>query len=258
VVAEFFSDTIVVNGAAWPYLEVQPRHYRFRILNGSQARFYNVQLYFEGVSGEADLSRPGPKFIQIGTEGGFLPGPVALNNPPQQIAFDPVTGNAIGYTLLLAPAERADVIIDFSKVPVGSRLILYNDAPAPFPSGDPLNDYFTGDANRTASGGASTTSVGVGPNTRTLLQFRVVPLVGAADPASMSQLEAIALNGTPSSMLANDIPANLNPRKAAVVRDLTLNEDFDEYGRLIQRLGTTAEAGLNNQGLPFPSPFWVS
>ena len=65
------------------------------------------------------------------------------------MAFDPETGNATHYNLLLAPAERADVIIDFSNVAVGSRLILYNDAPAPFPGGDPLVDYYTGNEDAT-------------------------------------------------------------------------------------------------------------
>jgi spore coat protein A len=248
-IPEFFSDTIVVNGAAWPYVEVQPRHYRFRILNGSQARFYNLQLYYERAPGEADLSRPGPRIIQIGNEAGFLPNPVALNDPPQQIGFDPFTGNATSYTLLLAPAERADIIIDFSNAPAASRLILYSDAPAPFPGGDPRNDYYTGDPDQTAVGGAATTGPGAGPNTRTLLQFRVTPLVGAPDPPSMSLLESLAVNRTPSTVLSADIAANSRLKKAKV-RDLTLNEDFDEYGRLIQRLGTEASTGPNNQGLP--------
>lgn len=247
-IPEYFSDTIVINGAAWPYAQVQPRHYRFRILNASQARFYNLQLYYEGAPGEADLNNPGPRMIQIGTEGGFLPKPVVLNDPPQQIGFDPVTGNATAYTLLLAPAERADLIIDFSNVPVGSKLILYSDAPAPFPGGDSRNDYFTGDPDQAAIGGAPTTAPGVGPNTRTLMQFQVTPLVGPPDPASMSILESLAVNGTASAILSTDIPANLN-LKGAKVRNLTLNEDFDNYGRLMQRLGTGTSSGNNNQGL---------
>lgn len=91
---EFFADTIIVNGAAHPFAQVEPRHYRFRILNASQARFFNLQLYYEDPAhpGEADLRNPGPKFIQIGNECGFLPRPVALNHPPQQIGFDPCTG----------------------------------------------------------------------------------------------------------------------------------------------------------------------
>jgi spore coat protein A len=247
-VPEFFADTTIVNGAAYPYLEVEPRHYRFRILNGSQARFYNLQLYYADATGkEADPSRPGPAFTQIGTEGGFLAFPVRLNDPPRPIGFD-ANGNANSYTLLLAPAERADVIIDFGDVPAGAKLILYSDAPAPFPAGDPRNDYFTGDPDQSSAGGAPSTRAGVGPNTRTLLQLRVVPLVGAPDPRGMDTLPALARAGAGGAVLP---PLTiLDPRRCDRVRNLTLNEDFDELGRLVQRLGTAEQAGLNTQGLP--------
>ena len=62
-----------------------------------------------------------------------------------------------GKTLYLAPGERADVIVDFSQVPAGSKLILYNDAPAPAPNGDSRVDYYTGDVDQTAIGGAPAT-----------------------------------------------------------------------------------------------------
>jgi hypothetical protein len=62
---------------------VEQRRYRFRVLNGSQARFYNLQLnYADSTGNEADLGKPGPEFIPLGTEGGFLPAPVLLNAPP--------------------------------------------------------------------------------------------------------------------------------------------------------------------------------
>jgi spore coat protein A, manganese oxidase len=248
VVPEFFADTAIVNGAAYPYAEVEPRHYRFRILNGSQARFFNLQLYFADQNGnEANTSKAGPEFVQIGTEGGFLPYPVRLNHPPQQISFD-ANGNANRYSLLLAPGERADVIIDFSKIPVGSKLILYNDAPSPFPGGDPRNDYFTGDPDYTSSGGAPSTQPGFGPNTRTLLQFRVVPRVGPADPLSLDILGLVAAG----NMLTSILPPcpGLDVNASCRTRHLTLNEDFDDYGRLVQKLGTAEQAGFNTQGLP--------
>jgi spore coat protein A, manganese oxidase len=258
-VPEFFSDTAIVNGVAYPYVQVEQRHYRFRILNGSQARFYNLQLYYDNSQGDANLNMPGPAFIQIGTEGGFLPIPVKFNN--QQIAFDtdpnsPTFGNATKFNLLLGPAERADVIIDFTNVPVGAKLILYNDAPAPFPGGDPRNDYFTGDPDQTAFGGAPTTAAGFGPNTRTLMQFRVTARTGAADPSSMNLLAAIAVPNTPMqkqnpTVSGNPMPAvaTLSPSSAVQARDLTLNEDFDDLGRLIQKLGTNVSNGKNTQGL---------
>jgi spore coat protein A len=258
-VPEYFSDTPVINGTLYPYLAVEPRHYRFRILNAAQARFFNLQLYYEQSStpGEADLSKPGPRLVEIGTEGGFLPVPVALNSPPRQFSVqEDSMGNAIPstltYTLLIAPAERADLIIDFSKVPAGSKLILYNDAPAPFPDGDCRNDYFTGDPDQTGMGGAPSTEPGMGPNTRTLMQIQVVPRVGAPDPPTMNLLEERAVNQSLAMPhVLPEIQALTAGARRAPVRDLTLNEDFDGYGRLIQMLGNNHPTRTDVTGASF-------
>jgi spore coat protein A len=278
-VPEFFADTPVINGMAYPYVQLEPRRYRFLFLNGSQARFYNLQLYFaqsnrlsNPLCGEPDLKHAKgagiPAFIQIATEGGFLPAPVIFpNNPPARIGFEndpssPTFGNATRYNLLLGPAERADVIIDFSKVKPGSVLILYSDAPAPFPGGDPRNDYFTGDPDYTnpasnpdgLSGGAPTTRVGKGPNTRTLMQIRIGPLVGAPDPPfvfpTLPGLDPAPLvtPGTVPPWVSDHHLKNSRRQDIDVVRDLTLNEFFDSYGRLIQLLGTTEPTGAAPDG----------
>ena len=76
--------------------------------------------------------------------------------------------------MLLAPAERADVVIDFNGASPGQRFILYNDALAPFPAGDPLNDFFTG----------APASPGYGPNTRTLM--KIVVAAGTGDKIKTS------------------------------------------------------------------------
>jgi len=240
-VPEFFSDTILVNGAPWPNASIAPAPTRFRLLNGSQARFYNLQLYYESktMPGEADLTRPGPAMIQIGTEGGFLWAPAVLNNPPKQIGWDtntasPTFGNANSYNLLLGPAERADVIIDFSHA-AGSSFILYNDAPAPFPMGDQRNDYYTGDVDATLIGGSLATLKGYGPNTRTLMRIEVTattPTYGKPLPALVGELRVA---------LAEMAAAQISVPNGCRVRDLTLNEDFDEFGRLIQKLGTNVK-----------------
>ena len=115
-IPEFFGDTVLVNGKVWPYLEVEPRKYRFRILNGSNARFYRLTLN-ESTSGGTSLGRPGPAFFQIGTDGGLLPSPVRLTD------------------ILIAPGERFDVVIDFRGVD-GKFFVLNNDANAPFPDGE--------------------------------------------------------------------------------------------------------------------------
>ncbi len=106
---EFFGDTIMVNGTIWPNLDVDMTRYRFRILNGSNARFYNLKF------------SNGMQFWQIGTDGGYLDKPVPLTS------------------ILLAPAERADILVDFSEIPSCTKIILCNDANAPYPTGDKPN-----------------------------------------------------------------------------------------------------------------------
>jgi spore coat protein A len=110
VLAEFFGDTILVNGVVWPRLPVEPRQYRLRLLNGSDSAFYSLQLKPQGPGRPADI-------VQIGTDGGFLYQPVPLNG-----------------ALVLAPGERADVLVDFSAY-AGRRLVMTSNAPQPFPFG---------------------------------------------------------------------------------------------------------------------------
>ena len=76
------------------------------------------------------------------------------------------------HSLLLGPAERVDVIVDFSDF-AGQTLMLYNDAPAAFPAHDPRYDYYTGNPDLRSSGGTPTTLPGYGPNTRTVMQIKV-------------------------------------------------------------------------------------
>ena len=100
--------------------------------------------------GVPDPAMRGPAWVQIGTEGGFLPGPVVRPNIPVTWNYDPTTfdiGNVNGGALILAPAERADVIVDFSQF-AGKTLILYNDAPTAFPALVPQYDYYTGAPDR--------------------------------------------------------------------------------------------------------------
>ena len=75
-----------------------------------------------------------------------------------------------GGTLILGPAERADVIVDFTNF-AGKTLILYNDAPTAFPALDPHYDYYTGAPDRTDIGGIAAIPPGVGPNIRTVMQI---------------------------------------------------------------------------------------
>jgi spore coat protein A, manganese oxidase len=215
VVPEMFGDTILVNGTSYPTLTLEARVHRLRLLNACNARFLNPRLVYAQAAAltEPDITAPGPAFTQIGTEGGFLPAPVAIKGNQQ---------------LLLAPAERADLIVDLRTVAPGSTLILYNDAPGPLPMGDPRYDYYPGNPNTPAS------SPGFGHNTRTLLQIKVVAATSIDPLLSLPNAFTLA-----DPFLVNQVPkvATAVP-PGTTVRRLTLNEGFDDYGRLIQFLGT--------------------
>ncbi|HEY0677028.1 MAG TPA: multicopper oxidase domain-containing protein [Chitinophagaceae bacterium] len=115
VLPEMFGDFILVNGMTWPVLDVEPRQYRFRMLNGSDSRFYNLSL------------SSGQQFVQIGSDQGFLPSPVAMHQ------------------MLIAPGERKDVILDFSSPALwGQIIILKNNARSPFPKGEAVDPQTTG------------------------------------------------------------------------------------------------------------------
>jgi FtsP/CotA-like multicopper oxidase with cupredoxin domain len=125
--------------------------------------------------GVPDPLTAGPPIIQIGTESGLLPAPVVIPSTPVNYNYnrrDITVLNVDKHGLLLGPAERADVIIDFSQY-AGQTLIVYNDAPAPVPAFDTRTDYYTGDPDQTMAGGAPSTLPGYGPNTRTIMQIKV-------------------------------------------------------------------------------------
>jgi spore coat protein A, manganese oxidase len=116
-IQEFYGDMNCVNGKVMPFLEVEPRRYRFRIVNAANSRFYHLRLYNSDATGKAlDESFDVPAFQQIGTDGGLLPAPLELRY------------------LLIGPAERFDVVIDFTGCE-GKSFSLVNDAPAPYTMG---------------------------------------------------------------------------------------------------------------------------
>ena len=151
---EFFGNTIIVNGNTWPYQPVEQRRYRFRILNGCQSRF--LILDFNDISGV--------EVWAIGNEGGFLAAPVDLtaSNDNQ---------------LLMGPAERADLIVDFTNVPIGDYVLGNVGPDEPFGGGEPPDDFDIADPETTGQ----------------IMQFRVVPAVtvDASTPPGFLQLPAI-------------------------------------------------------------------
>jgi len=203
----------------------------------------------------APTSAAGPPMYQIGTECGFLPAPVVFNSPPRPIGFQSAAApystvwNVNRYSLLLAPAERADVVIDFAGK-AGKTYVLYSDAPAPFPGGDIRNDYFYGMPNLTQIGGSAGPAAGYGPNTRTLMTITVT--AGPQDPVPtatwLTQIKTAL-----ASRVAQLIPPS---QVGAYKRELTLNETFDVYGRLIQMIGTNVSIYTNPGNIPFFGRFF--
>ena len=283
-VPESFMDTALVNGTPYPVLHVEPKAYRFNILNAANDRFQNLQLYYAATApvapattgtvcvgaaalaaactevnmlpatphtalslplpaclpnvtigtpgyvtnavanpatgcwpitdihgdsaagwptdgrdgGVPDPTTVGPSWVMIGNEAGFLPAPAIIDNRPvvYELARRSITVlNVYGKALFMAPAERADVLVDFTGIPAGSTLILYNDAPAPVPAFDPRVDYYTGDADMSMStgdqtGGTKTTLPGFGPNTRTIMQIVVDLPLTTGGPLNLGTLNA--------------------------------------------------------------------
>jgi len=111
---EFFGNAIMVNGLAWPNMNVDRGQYMFRVLDGSNARFYTLSF------------SNGMRFTVIGTDGGYLKSPVVVNK------------------LTIAPGERYVILADFSGLAPGTKVQLTNTAKAPFPSGRPPQGSTTG------------------------------------------------------------------------------------------------------------------
>jgi spore coat protein A len=173
IVPHAFGNTNLVNGVIWPFMEVEPRKYRFRILNGSNGRNYRLVLD-GGAAGTIPIH-------QIGTEGGLLPQTVSRND------------------VWLAPADRADVIVDFSQFNVGDELLLRNTGPDT-PLTNPRFPFSPANADTTGQ----------------VMKFKVVGLNGTDTSSLPSQLSTI------DGLKASD---------SVRTRRMTLNQTTDEWGR---------------------------
>ena len=293
---EAFNDTPLVNGTAYPYITVDPKKYRLRLLSVGNDRMFNLSLVvaasknslnttaagnagsvnssilcdgttavnqadctevkmvpfnniqdqakpfpghwytaqkggvtFDGrPSGVFDPTTRGPAMVQIGTDGGFLSSPTTILNQPVNFEYNPkniVIGSIKEHALLLGPAERAEVLVDFSNF-AGSTLILYNDSPAPVPAFDLRMDYYTGNFDTTDTGGTFSTLAGFGPNTRTLMQIRVtgsggtnpVDDTGTIDMAKLTTAVQTAFRTSQEPIIVPQ--AAYNPVYGSAVADL--------------------------------------
>lgn len=200
---EAFLNTMVVNGTAWPNYDVAPARYRLRLLNGCDSRTLNLAMnrvvYKVGLP---DNYRKGPElpFYQIGGDQGFLPKVTMISTGfttqlpgngtiPRKVASTPGKG------LVIMPGERADVIVDFTGLPNGTKIRIFN----------------------------------IGPD----MPFQGFPIALLADPTTTGQVMEFTVNNTlklPSDALTTrpqDLALNAEPANAVAssfTRPLSLNE----------------------------------
>jgi spore coat protein A len=170
-VPEFVGDTIVVNGKVWPFLNVEPRRYRFLFLNGSNARTYEMFLV------NPVTKAPGPLLWQIGTDGGYLDVPVQLNAAQK---------------LTMMPGERADVIIDFAGFQ-NQALILRNTGNTPYPKGGPPNGSTLGRILQIRVGPGPVGDSSYDPASGVQLR---PPMIRLANPATGALASGVTANKT--------------------------------------------------------------
>ncbi|MBW8865948.1 MAG: multicopper oxidase domain-containing protein [Acidobacteria bacterium] len=212
---EYFGNTMMVNGNTWPFLEVEQRRYRFRLLNGCNARTLLLKL-----------DRDTLPLWQIGSDGGFLSRPAQLTQ------------------LLMAPAERADIIVDFTRVPVGTTITLQNIGPdSPFGGGVSGVDYPPADPQTTGA----------------VMQFRVRParsvdrsvqpgglkLTSAAAQTAVGKLRRVSLNELDSSTVS--VVGNPDGTFAVPIRQAPCGDpNAVPFGPSIGLLGTVNKDGSGN------------
>jgi FtsP/CotA-like multicopper oxidase with cupredoxin domain len=192
---EFFANMITVNGNTWPFHTVEQRRYRFRFLNGCNSRF--LILDFSNILNV--------EVWMIGSEGSFLAAPVNMTS---------VNAGRI----LLGPAERADVIVDFANVPVGHHVLRNIGPDEPFGGGVPGRDFPIADPDTTGQ----------------IVQFRVVP-AKAGDPTT-----------PPSDLvlpLVEPLPAAAMTRPLALLEEMSAHFEDSPAETLLGNLSSDPNTG---------------
>lgn len=175
----FFAETIVVNGGTWPVLTVEPRRYRFRLLNACNSRFLILKIAGNPTARPAATAVP---CWQIGSDGGFLPKPVRQERV--------VVGNA----------ERVDVVVDFTGIAEGTELYLINEGPdAEFGGGVPGTDFASANPDTTGQ----------------VMKFLVGPLVAPDNSLPPEQLELPAFTALGKETVTRRLSLNVQSSTVA-------------------------------------------
>ncbi len=243
---EFFGDTIMVNGLVWPKMPVDRAAYRFRMLDGSTARFYNLSF------------SNGMPFTVIGTEGGYLKSAVNVNN------------------ILIAPGERFDVIVDFSNIAPGTEIILKNSASAPFPDGDltpappaEIMKFVVGSKNgqkaKKLPAALNPTLAGAFPNLPTPTLNRTLVLtevMGEGGPLELlldgqkydAAISEFPKQGTTEEWIVINPTADTHPIHLHLVQFQVVKRQQFDVDRYLQRLAGRQPGGRQRRGAALVGP----
>lgn len=225
---EFFGDVAIVNGDAWPVLQVEPRRYMFILLDGSNARFYRMTF------GDAAAGEPNPPVYVMGNDDGYLDKAVNVTNRTMATVGEVVPdGTIVPAQVFIGPGERNYVIVDFAGLALGTTVTVMNNAPAPFPGG--------------------TLIPGVAPQVgmAKIMQFKVsIPLKSkdtSCNPALGQCKDATCLN---KMVRLADGNGNVAPgTKISKVRQLILKEHQGPGGPIEVLVNNTHWDGLSSPGI---------
>jgi spore coat protein A len=219
-VPEYFASNALVNGVIWPKKTVEPGFYRIRIVDGSDARCYNLSFNTTDPWASGSLGRPTTDdltFTVVANEQGYLPAPITTTS------------------VTMCPGERYEFILDFTQL-AGASVFMINDAAAPFPGGgngpfDPSSPY---------QDMATIMRFDVGAATASTVTSLVIPNVLDADFDNVAGLKPCGAGTSPSIATSG---GTTGPRCIAAVRNLYLSEKIDGL--------TGASLGLQINGVPF-------
>ena len=222
---EYFSNVMLVNGHSWPKFDVEQRRYRFRFLNASDSRFVILKIASDPITRPATEAVP---FWVVGGDGGFQTQPAQLGS------------------LLIGPAERVDVVVDFTNLANGTQLYLINEGPdEPYGGGVAGVDYAYADPNTTGQ----------------IMKFTVVPSTSTDQSTPPQQIQALLSPenlGTPlkirkvsvNEMESGTVFADYNTNGSGKLLNIIENPTGVPFGPTISMLGT-----LDSFGSPAPFPW---
>jgi bilirubin oxidase len=195
---EFFGNTIVVNGNTWPVLNVEPRRYRFRLLNACNTRALMLKIVTDPLA-----TRPASAALPIwiiGSDGGFLPKPVQVSSAT------------------IAVAERYDVIVDFTGIKPGTSMYLINEGPdEPFGGGSPGVDFDPSDPGTTGQvmkfvvGQLNGKDTSVPPNQLSLPSLTNIGNSSKTRKLSLNEMDSTTFADAPTMGMLGTLNSNNQP-----------------------------------------------